>query len=109
MTLRANKVEWIAIAGLIGAGCGSGPAVPDSGVPEPCPTCQLTAIEPEMARLGETVTLESTFSGDVAIRFADGEVVPATVLGPHLIRVAAISARRSAAAPCRCAVAQPGA
>lgn len=85
------RFRWFVLAGAVG--CGGGHSEVDAGQADPpCPTCQLTAVEPAIASAQDALTLEGTFSGKVLVRFAGGEIVAATVLGPHRATVRAIGA-----------------
>lgn len=72
---------------ILTASCGF-PRPPD--VPDPTmgdATCQLTAITPELANTGDTLTLDGTFGDTAVVNFPGGASVAANVLGPHRIRV----------------------
>ncbi len=71
---------------LVVASCGF-PRPPD--VPDPTmddTSCQLTAIAPEIANTGDTITLEGTFGDTGVVNFPGGASVAATILGPHRMR-----------------------
>jgi N-acetylneuraminic acid mutarotase len=86
---------WAAtVAALFAASCGfpRPPPLGDSGndnddaAPGTVP-CQLTAIEPVIARSDDIVTIEGTFADSVMVNFPGGSSMAATLLGPHRARV----------------------
>lgn len=72
---------------LVIASCGF-PRPPDISDPTVGDaTCHLTAITPEVANTGDTVTLEGTFGDTGVVNFPGGVSIAANVLGPHRMHV----------------------
>lgn len=79
--------RWIWITVAI-ASCGFPPPPEIGSGNDGSTTCQLVALIPAIANTGDTITLEGTFNGSVAVVFPGGEAITATAIGSHRAQVA---------------------
>ena len=83
-----KRLAWWVVLFLAASCGGDHPQVPaDGGAPPAdalaCPDCQVIAVEPSLARTGQTITLEGTFVEPVSVTFPGGVSQAATLLGAH--------------------------